>query len=209
MRKLSTVSDSIDSPAQQDGTSARTSRLLWPALTTLAVLVATAAQLHWQGRQWWCACGEWNLWTSDAWGPHNSQHLLDPYSLTHVLHGLILGGVLALAAPRLRRGWRLVLAVCVECAWEIFENSAFVISRYRAATASQDYQGDTVANSMGDILSCVVGFWLASRLGWWKSLVLFVAIEVLLLFWIRDNLLLNIVMLICPLKAIRVWQTGG
>ena len=84
-----------------------------------------------------------------------------------------------------------------------------VITRYRAATAAQGYQGDTVANSMGDILSCAVGFWLASRFGWWKSLVLLLSVELVLLLWIRDSLLLNVVMLICPVKAIRAWQTGG
>ena len=86
--------------------------------------------------------------------------------------------------------------------WEILENSRFVITRYRAATAAQGYQGDTVANSMGDILSCgPVGFWLASRFRWWKSLVLLLAVELVLLFWIRDSLLLNVVMLICPVNA--------
>ncbi len=126
-----------------------------------------------------------------------------------MLHGLILWGILAVAVPRLRLGGRFVLAVGAECAWEIFENSAFIIDRYRAATAAQGYQGDTVANSMGDILSGAVGFWLASRLGWWKSLALFLAIEVLLLVWIRDSLVLNVVMLIRPLRSVRAWQTGG
>jgi hypothetical protein len=96
-----------------------------------------------------------------------------------------------------------------ECAWEILENSTFVINRYRVATAAQGYQGDTVANSMGDILSCAVGFWLASRFGWWKSLVLLLAVEIVLLYWIRDSLVLNVLMLICPVNAIRAWQTGG
>jgi hypothetical protein len=209
MYKQSAASGAIDLPAMQCCTSARVANLLWPVLTTLTILVATAGQLHWQGRRWWCTCGQWLLWTSDAWGPHNSQHLLDPYSLTHVLHGLILCGIMTLAGSRLPLGWRLVLALSVECAWEIIENSTFVINRYRAATAALGYQGDTVANSMGDILSCAVGFWVASRFGWWKSLVLFLAVEVVLLCWIRDSLVLNVVMLICPVDAIRAWQTGG
>jgi hypothetical protein len=118
-------------------------------------------------------------------------------------------GALAVAATRMRLEWRFVLAVALECAGEVFENSAFVITRYRAATASQGYQGDTVANSMGDVLRCAFGFWLASRLGWRKSLALAVAVEVLLVLWIRDSLLLNVVMLITPVPAIRGWQTGG
>jgi hypothetical protein len=202
MGKLPAVSASATAPG-------RASRLRWPALATVALLAVQAATLGWEGRHWWCTCGRWFPWTSDAWGPHNSQHLLDPYSLTHVLHGFILCGILALAAPRVRREWQFVLAIVVECAWEVFENSAFVIDRYRAATAAQGYQGDTIANSLGDVLSCAFGFWLAGRLGWRKSLALALAVEVVLVLWIRDSLLLNVVMLIAPVPAIRAWQTGG
>jgi hypothetical protein len=180
-----------------------------PALVIVAMLVATTVQLHQQGRQWWCACGGWSPWSGDAWGQHNSQHLLDPYSLTHLMHGLLLCGFLAAAMPRLALKWRLTLAVCLECVWEIVENSSFVIARYRAATASLGYQGDTVANSLGDILSCVVGFWLATRLGFRKSLVFFLAVELFLVAWIRDSLTLNLVMLFYPLEAIRAWQMGS
>jgi hypothetical protein len=191
------------------GTAACAPRYLWPTLASAAVVIVTAMQLHMQGRRWWCACGQWFLCSGDAWGPHNSQHLLDPYSLTHVLHGLLLAGLLALATPRLERRWRLVLSVCFECAWEIFENLAFIIARYRAETASLGYLGDSVANSLGDILSAAVGFWLATQLGWRKALALFVTVELVLLYWIRDSLLLNVVMLIYPLDTVRVWQIGG
>lgn len=201
--------NSIDASSKRPSTSICSARFLCPALTTLAVVFAAAVLLHWQGRRWWCACGRWFLWSSDAWGPHNSQHLLDPYSLTHVLHGVILFGLLTFITPQLEFRWRFMLAVCIECAWEVIENSSFVISRYRAATAAQGYEGDSIANSLGDILSCAIGFYLASRLGWWKSLALFCLIELLLLFWIRDSLVLNVVMLIFPLKMIRGWQTEG
>jgi hypothetical protein len=181
---------------------------LWPALMTIAVISATAIQLHWQGRPWWCRCGQWLPWSRDAWGPHNSQHFVDPYSLTHVQHGLLLCVILAVAAPRLTQGRRFVLAVGLECGWEVFENTAFVINRFRAATAALGYEGDSIANSVGDILSCVCGYWLAGRLGWrWATGMLF-AIEVLLLLWIRDSLVLNVVMLVCPIETIRAWQTG-
>jgi hypothetical protein len=178
-------------------------------VTAIALILATAVQLRVQGQPWWCACGQWFLITVDAWGSHNSQHLLDPYSLTHLLHGVLFCGLLSLAAPRLSLAWRFALAVAIECAWEVFENSSFVINRYRTATAALGYQGDSVANSLGDILSCAFGFWLAGRLGWWKSLVLFLAIEIVLLLWIRDCLVLNIVMLVFPLKGVRAWQTEG
>src|SRR5262249_22733169 len=127
---------------------------------------------------------------------------------THVLHGLLFCGVLAWALPRVAPTLRLCLAVGIECLWEVWENSAFVIERYRAAAAALGYEGDTVANSLGDILSCGVGFLLALRLGLWRSVVLFLVTEAVLLLWIRDDLLLNVVMLIHPVKAIKAWQTG-
>jgi hypothetical protein len=181
-------------------------RLPWLAIVLL--LLVTAGQLRVQGRSWWCACGRPSPWSSDARGPHNSQHLLDPYSLTHVLHGVLLCGLLAWTVPRLRPAWRLVLALGIEALWEVFENSNFVINRYRAATMALGYQGDTIANSLGDILSCGIGFVLARRLGLWGSLVLLVVTEAVLLLWIRDSLLLNVVMLIHPIEAIKAWQAA-
>ena len=190
-------SDSPQKPAWQ------TSRW-W--LATLAVLGLTAYQLHRQGRRWWCVCSRPWLWVSDVWGPHNSQHLFDPYSFTHVLHGMIFCGLLALALPRLAPAWRLWLALVAESVWEIVENTAFVIERYRAATAALGYEGDSIANSLGDIVSGALGFLLAWRLGLRWSVVLFIAIEIILLLWIRDNLTLNIVMLIHPSEAVKAWQ---
>jgi hypothetical protein len=173
-----------------------------------AVLALAAYQLRRQGRSWWCACGRPDLWTPDAYGPHNSQHLFDPYTFTHILHGIVFCGVLAWALPRLAPAWRLCLAVAAEALWEVVENSAFVIERYRAATAALGYEGDTVANSLGDIVSTAVGFVLARYLGPWCSLALFVATEVLLLITIRDSLLLNVLMLVFPVEGIRAWQAG-
>ena len=179
----------------------------WPWLVVAAALLAHVVALRAEGRRWWCACGRPTPWVSDAWGPHNSQHFLDPYSCTHVLHGLLLCGVLAWALPRRSWSWRLCLAVCAEVAWEVFENSQFVIDRYRAA-AALGYEGDTVANSLGDVLCCAAGFLLARRLGVWGSVALFFAVEAVLLLWIRDSLLLNVIMLLHPVDAIKAWQAG-
>jgi hypothetical protein len=140
---------------------------------------------------------------------HNSQHFLDPYSFTHVLHGILICGVLALVAPRTRLAWGVAAAVAVECLWEILENSPFIIERYRAATAAQGYLGDSVANSLGDILSGALGYLLARWLGWRRSILLAIATEALLLWWIRDSLLLNIIMLIHPIEAIKAWQQAS
>jgi hypothetical protein len=184
------------------------SRRARPWLVTAAILLVQIVVLRTEGRRWWCACGQPNLWTADARGPHNSQHLFDPYSFSHVSHGILLFGLLWLVARRLSVAWRFCLAVGFEVAWEMAENSNVVIDRFRAATAAVGYRGDTVANSIGDVLSCMVGLLLARRLGLWWSVVLVVVIESVLLVWIRDNLVLDVVMLAHPIEAIRVWQAG-
>lgn len=180
----------------------------WPWLAIVAVLAVTVVVLRGHGRLWWCSCGGLQLWSSDAWSAHNSQHLFDPYSFTHLLHGILFFGILAKGLPRLSMSWRLALAVFIEVAWELFENSEFVIERYRSATASLGYQGDTIANSLGDILSCALGFVAARRLGFWGSLTVVVVTELVLLLCIKDNLLLNVVMLVHPIEAVKTWQMG-
>ena len=180
-----------------------------PWLAIVVVLAGAAYQLRSQGRLWWCSCDYLLLWSGDAWSPDNSQHLLDPYSFTHVLHGFVLCGLLALVVPRLSAVWRLLIAVFIEAVWEVVENSAFVIDRYREETAALGYTGDTVLNSLADIVLCGIGFALAHRLGFRLTVALFAATEVALGFWIRDGLILNVVMLIHPVDAIKEWQAAG
>jgi hypothetical protein len=178
----------------------------WLAMAALLVLHVAALRL--EGHRWWCKCGQWNLWSGDTHSFHNSQHLFDAYSFSHVSHGVLLCGLCAWLLPSAGWSWRLVAATAIEVAWEIAENTQFVIDRYRAATISLDYYGDSVANSLGDVLSCVFGFLIARYLGLWRSILLLVVLEAALLFWIRDNLLLNVVMLIHPIDAIKAWQNG-
>jgi hypothetical protein len=180
---------------------------LWPALGILAILGLTVLQLHRQGRSWWCACVGF-LWTSDAWGPRTSQTFLDPYGFTHILHGLMFCGLLALLIRRTSWRWRLVLTIMIESFWELIENTNTVIERYREATAALGYHGDTVVNSLGDIMCCAIGFMIARKLGWRRSFLVFVATELVLLIWIRDSLLLEILTLIHPINAIKGWQLG-
>jgi len=179
---------------------------LWLWLAFAVPLIATVFQLYNQGRIWWCACLHPFLWDGDIRSSHNSQHLFDPYSFTHVLHGVLFCGLVWLAFPRIRFIWRLWMAVCIECLWEILENTQFVIQRYREATIGLGYEGDSIANSMSDIACCTLGFLLAWHLGLRRSVVFFVVIEFVLLVWIRDNLTLNVLMLICPIDAIKSWQ---
>jgi hypothetical protein len=180
-----------------------------PWLATAAVLLTTVALLRLEGRLWWCKCGSPALWISDAWGPHTSQHLFDPYSVSHIVHGVLFAGLAWLVLRRRPFAWQFCLAVAIECFWEVVENTDAVIARFRAATAAVGYEGDTVANSFGDILAAAFGVALAHRIGLRWSIVFVLANELVLLAWIRDSLLLNIVMLIFPVDAIRTWQAAG
>lgn len=196
---------------------------LWSAAALVATFAVTAFFLRLEGRVWFCKCWQPRLWISDSDGPHTSQHLLDPYTLSHVQHGLLFFIVLAWLLPDRpstaqpdgdtrsvrRRVLRFWIATLLECTWEVFENSAFVINRYRQATAALGYTGDSVWNSLGDVLASVVGYLIALSLGWRRTLVLFAIIEVAMVLWIRDSLLLNVLMLIYPIEAIKTWQTAA
>ncbi|MFN2456185.1 MAG: DUF2585 family protein [Pyrinomonadaceae bacterium] len=185
-------------------TSKRSRVWLWLAM----ILAVAVFELRRQGRLWWCACGQLFLWAGDVQSSHNSQHLFDQYSFTHVLHGVVLCGLLAWGIARLSFIRRFLFAISIEALWEVIENSEFIIRRYREATAALGYQGDTIINSLGDILSCGIGFVIARRLGLRRSLLLFGLTEAVLLVWIRDSLLLDIFMLIHPVDAIKAWQIG-
>lgn len=180
-----------------------------PWLLILLVIFLSVLQLWNQGRVWWCQVGDYSPWSWDVWSPHNSQHLIDPYSFTHILHGILFFWITSLIFGKMPLAWRLLIALSVESAWEVIENTDAIIQRYREATISLNYFGDSIINSLGDILSFAVGFWLAYKLRFLLSLVFFVLMEIILLVWIRDSLVLNIIMLIYPIEAIKKWQMGA
>lgn len=178
--------------------------------TILALAVASGgfvAALFAMGRIPVCECGI-GLFTPEAAGSATSQHLLDPYSLSHVLHGVLFYPLFFYAARRLPLRTRFLLAVLLEMGWEILENTPFVIDRYRTATAARGYTGDSILNSAGDVLSMILGYAFARRAPVWASVLLFAAIELLMLLLFRDNLTLNVLMLLYPLDAVRDWQLG-
>ena len=182
-----------------------------PALGMAAAITAVmAGVLYLLGRVWWCRLGDAAIYIHQAWGSsHTSQHLFDPYTFTHVLHGVLLFWLTGLLFARLELEWRFVIATAAEAGWEVLENTNWVIEKYRENTASLDYFGDSIANSVGDVIACAAGFWIAVKFGWWRSLIFFIAVELVLLIWIRDGLLLNIVMLIFPLDSVKNWQMGA
>ncbi len=177
----------------------------WPTLALLAVLVLTVWQLRSQGRIWFCECGQVRLWTSESDGPHTSQHLADPYSFSHAQHGLLLFLFVGWVFRRWKWAWQFLLVLTIEAGWELLENTSWVIDRYRL-TAALGYNGDSILNSLGDILSCGVGWILARRLGWRGTWLLYLAIELAMLLAIRDCLLLNVLMLVYPHDVVRQWQ---
>ena len=186
--------------------SARTR--LDPILITLGIVLLTAAWLLWIGREPWCKCGYVKFWHGQVVSSENSQHISDWYSPSHIIHGFLFFGLLWLLARRLSFGWRLAMATLVECAWEIVENSDAVIERYRSVTISLDYYGDSVLNTVCDVLAMMLGFWLASKLPVWATVALIVLFEGATMWIIRDGLALNVLMLLWPLDSVAQWQAG-
>lgn len=184
-------------------------------IAALAVFAVAIAVLFAMDRPPICTCGTIDLWHGAVNSSGNSQHITDWYSPSHFTHGLIMYGAAWLLWSRLRLFggrpaiWALPIAVFVEAAWEVMENTPMVINRYRAVTVSFGYSGDSIVNSAADIGWMTLGFVVASRIGWRWTVALGVGLELLTLWTIRDNLTLNIVMLFWPIEAIRQWQAMG
>lgn len=179
-------------------------------LLSLAVIAAAGGIIYAMGHPLICKCGYVKFWHGGRADSEMSQHIADWYTYSHVLHGVIFYWLITMVARgRLSVAARLLIAVFIEAGWEIFENTPLIINRYRSVTISRDYFGDSVLNSMSDILAMMVGFLLASRLPAWVTVALIITVELTLVYLIRDNLLLNIIMLIHPVDVIKQWQGGG
>lgn len=185
----------------------RIPRRYW--VIAFAIALAAAAILLWMGRPLICTCGEIRLWAGEVHGPHNSQHVADWYTPSHIIHGFIFYFLGWLFLRRNPPGDRLIAGIVIEAAWEVLENSQWVIDRYREATMALGYNGDSVLNSLADMGWMILGFALARRLPVRATISIALAFELLTLLIIRDNLTLNVLMLLAPVEAIAEWQAAA
>ncbi|WP_238366377.1 DUF2585 family protein [Mesobacterium pallidum] len=180
-----------------------------PFVVTALVTLGSAIILLGMGRAPWCPCGYVLPWYGPLGTDQGNMHLTDWYTPSHIIHGILFFGALLLVARRMPLGWRLVIATLVEAAWEVTENTNMVIDRYREVTVSADYNGDSVLNSMVDIVAMWLGFWLARKLPVWATVAVVIGFEALTMLLIRDGLALNVLMLVAPSQAVLDWQAGA
>ena len=191
-----------DTTSQAGGNS--TTRF-WLAVTFVIILVQVASQ-YLMGRLWICECGYVKLFEAGVNTPGNSQHLFDWYTPSHIIHGFLFYGLGWLVLRRKPLTAKLALAALIEAGWEILENSPLVIDRYRTATMAVGYSGDSILNSGMDMVAMIAGFFFAARAPIWLTVVLTIAFEIMTAIIIRDNLTLNVVMLVWPIEAVKTWQ---
>ncbi len=177
-------------------------------LISATVVSVTALLLHSLGRIWISQSGKILLWVGSVNTAEDSQQLSDWYSASHFIHGILFFAVLFLILRRTSIGFRFTFATILECGWEILENSPIIINRYREATIAIGYTGDSVLNSMSDITFMALGFLFARYLPWWVSVLIVVFLELFVGYMIHDNLFLNVLMLVHPVDAVKVWQAS-
>lgn len=178
-------------------------------VVVLLLIASTAMVERQMGRPWKYRNGPVRVWSGVIQSDQNSQQMTDPYTFTHITHGALFYGLTSVVMPGASFGLRVISSVAIEGAWEAYENTDTVVNRYREATISLGYYGDSILNSVCDILACLFGFWLTKKLPRAATISWIIAVEVILALWIRDNLTLNILMLIKPLEFIKQWQMGA
>jgi hypothetical protein len=193
----------------ESGNGGTRTKTFWLFAPTAAIIIATALVLLLMGREPVCKCGYVKLWHGVVQSSENSQHITDWYTFSHIIHGFLFFALTWFLGRNWHMGWRLAAAAFIEDAWEIFENTDFIINRYREATIALDYYGDSIVNSLSDILAMIAGFLLAWRIPIAVTVALAIAMELAVGYLIRDNLTLNIIMLLWPNEIVMNWQQGA
>ncbi len=190
------------------GTStSRSSSNKWYVVAA-ALLLVQVLVLYFMGRLPICECGYVKLFEPGVNTPGNSQHLADWYTPSHIIHGFLFYWFAWLLLRQKPLSMRLSLAVLIEAAWEILENSPVIIDRYRTATMALGYAGDSILNSAMDTVFMVLGFFFAARVPVWLTILVAIFFEILTAWLIRDNLTLNVLMLVAPIESIKTWQNA-
>lgn len=177
-----------------------------PFMIGIILMAATAVLESSMGRKIWGTGGKAGFWSGDINSSTNSQYMFDPYTSSHMLHGILFYGFFWLIGRAWPMRIRALLALATECGWELLENSTFIIERYRAQTISLNYFGDSIVNSMCDIFAAMVGFLIAKRLPVPVTIAIFILVEVVMAVMVRDNLTMNVIMLVHPIEALKTWQ---
>lgn len=175
-------------------------------LAALVLFLLQIVILYFMGRVPICECGYIKLFEPGVNSPGNSQHLADWYTPSHIIHGFLFYGFGWLVLRRASLPERLALAVFIEAAWEIAENSPLIIDRYRNATMALGYSGDSILNSAMDTVFMALGFLFAARMPVWLTVTIAIVFELFTGWLIRDNLTLNVLMLVWPVEAVKAWQ---
>ena len=184
-------------------------RSRWTMAILIGALALTGGIELWMGRSPLGPDGRFGWWAGNIWSSENSQRVADPYSFSHLVHGMLFYGFLWLVARKLPAQRRFLIALALEAGWELLENSPLIINRYREATIALGYTGDSILNSLSDILMMSIGFLFASRVPIRVTVATILVMEVGCALWVRDNLALNVIMLIHPVEAIKHWQSAG
>lgn len=178
-------------------------------LMAVLIMTITGAIEYATGRSLFGPSGTFGWWESSVWSSESSQRVADAYTFSHIIHGMLFYAFLWLVARKIPMRYRFIIALLMEASWELFENSPIIINRYRSVTIALGYVGDSVLNSVSDVVMAGIGFVIARYSKFWVSVFLIIAMELGCLFWVRDNLTLNIIMLVYPLEALKEWQSVG
>lgn len=180
--------------------------LIWYSLLSLLLVGLMGAMELWLGRNLACPCGI-KLWHSVISNYGNSQHLFDWYSMVHVLHGLAYYWLVTLfdRKNKLSIIQKFVIAVFLSCAFEVIENTKWIIAAYRSHYSTFHYTGDSVVNSIGDVISVSIGFWVTTKAKLWMSITFFCVDVILIVYALNTVITSNTIIILDKIQHMKFW----